>query len=200
MAGCLASKLLASLSGIRGAHATSYDWVRLATAIGTRDVDGHLWAQAQVVAPDSAALCSQHIHQWWFLGPFPCSMSEMDGDPVAALGGPNMVARNQQVYSELVLGGEVSWQLLPHSRAGEVLLQPSVDWNDLMGYMLLKCYFVTRCRTDRHLYRSIWATHWVNRSLGSLAVIQWQGWVMGEFALHQPAIIHIQCPVSQTLS
>jgi hypothetical protein len=76
-------------------------------------------------------LCSKHVHLWWFLGPFPVGMPEVDGDPVGDLRQPSF---SRQYYSELGEGdGVVKWQRRRGGPEGEVEVTPAVDWNDVVG-------------------------------------------------------------------
>ncbi|XP_030854704.1 uncharacterized secreted protein ARB_06907 [Strongylocentrotus purpuratus] len=112
---------------------------------------------------------SQFVNQWYFIGPFMIGKSEVDGDPIESWGGIVNVSRHRHekkaaFYSELVAGGVVKWQTYSQTKAGErVQIAPDVNWNELIS------------------------------SLGSLAITEWQGWVVGEFAVNAKGDVSIQC-------
>ncbi|XP_019641200.1 PREDICTED: uncharacterized secreted protein ARB_06907-like [Branchiostoma belcheri] len=100
------------------------------------------------------------VRKWHFLGPFVIGKIEMDGDPIASWGGIANVSstrfnKKAVFYSELVQGGEVKWSIVNQKSAGERLqVSPQLSWNDLV------------------------------MSLGSMAITEWQGWLVGEFAVN----------------
>ncbi|CAH1263725.1 Hypp2754 [Branchiostoma lanceolatum] len=100
------------------------------------------------------------VRKWHFLGPFVIGKIEMDGDPVAAWGGIVNVSttrfnKKAVFYSELIHDGEVKWSTINQKSAGERLqVSPQVGWNELV------------------------------MSLGSMAITEWQGWLVGEFAVN----------------
>ena len=113
---------------------------------------------------------SDFIKDWSFLGPFVIGKIEVDGDPLEAYGGIWNVSASRykktvKFYSELIPGGEVTWQSVKQTRSGEELrISPQIDWNQLVN------------------------------SLGSIAITEWQGWVLGEFAVNDNnQNILIQC-------
>ena len=113
---------------------------------------------------------SEYVKEWSFLGPFVIGKSEVDGDPVAACGGIKEASRhrfkkNVKFYSELVPGGEISWSTVKQSGPSSGLkIQPKVNWNELVN------------------------------SLGSMGITEWQGWLIGEFAVNENDMdVVIQC-------
>nr|XP_054758103.1 uncharacterized protein LOC129264279 [Lytechinus pictus] len=112
---------------------------------------------------------SQFVNHWHFIGPFVIGKSEVDGDPLEFLGGIRNVSRHRHdrkaaFYSELAAGGVIKWKTYSQTKAGErVQIAPDINWNDLIS------------------------------SLGSLAITEWQGWVVGEFAVNSKGDISVQC-------
>lgn len=110
------------------------------------------------------------IKQWHFLGPFVIGKSEVDGDPVEALGGIHNASKQRfqkktRYASELFPSGELTWKVYEQSRQQEyVQIQPQLNWNELVN------------------------------SLGSTGITEWQGWVVGEFAVNENNLnIGVQC-------
>ncbi|XP_072171857.1 uncharacterized protein [Diadema setosum] len=118
---------------------------------------------------------SDYVRQWHFVGPFVIGKSEVDGDPVEFWGGIANISRDRfdkkvTFYSELAAGGKVHWKAYPQTQAGESLrIAPDVPWNDLIS------------------------------SLGSMAISEWQGWVVGEFAVNSEGDVSFQCLGVHTL-
>ncbi|XP_013398622.1 uncharacterized secreted protein ARB_06907-like [Lingula anatina] len=102
---------------------------------------------------------SSFIKEWHFLGPFVIGKMEVDGDPVAAMGGIANVSANRykkgwKMFSELISDGEVKWQTHIQKAPGQILqISPDVKWGELVN------------------------------SLGSVGITEWQGWLVGEFAV-----------------
>lgn len=95
---------------------------------------------------------------------------ELDGDPVESYGGIEKLAKKryskkQRYLSELSPKGEVGWLVYKQSNKEEnVKIMPQLDWNDLVN------------------------------SLSSTGILEWQGWVVGEFAVNEEGSnIIIQC-------
>ncbi|XP_078593733.1 uncharacterized protein LOC144871759 [Branchiostoma floridae x Branchiostoma japonicum] len=138
--------------------------------------DGWVWSQLGEVydrqgEKKKASTCFQQaakltgkltdfVRKWHFLGPFVIGKIEMDGDPVASWGGIANVSatrfhKKAVFYSELIQGGELKWSTINQKSAGERLqVSPQVHWNELV------------------------------MSLGSMAITEWQGWMVGEFAIN----------------
>ncbi|XP_071799863.1 uncharacterized protein [Asterias amurensis] len=113
---------------------------------------------------------SSFIDTWHYIGPFVIGKIEVDGDPIEAYGGITVAARQRlnkkaRYFSELVPGGETSWKTYRQKNADDFLrITPDVNLNDLVT------------------------------SLGSLAITEWQGWVVGEFAVNsKDEDILVQC-------
>ena len=113
---------------------------------------------------------TSHIQEWSFLGPFVVGKSEVDGDPVESFGGIQNVAKYRlkkgvKFYSELLPGGEVHWsQVKQSSPEMAVPVQPNVNWNELVSV------------------------------LGSMGITEWQGWLVGEFAVNEKdLVVLVQC-------
>ena len=110
------------------------------------------------------------MRQWHFLGPFVIGKNELDGDPVEAYGGIREASKNrynkQERYaSELAADGQVGWLVYKQDTKSEMILVfPKIDWNDFVN------------------------------SLGSTAILEWQGWIVGEFAVNEEGLnVIIQC-------
>ena len=112
------------------------------------------------------------MEEWHYLGPFVIGKIEVDGDPVEGiLGGIHNASRSRfgkqtaKAFSEIVPGGEVTWQVYKSSSARDyVKVSPSVNWGDLVN------------------------------SLGSTGIMEWQGWAVAEFAVNANGLnIVIQC-------
>ncbi|XP_067681590.1 uncharacterized protein [Haliotis asinina] len=100
------------------------------------------------------------IKDWHFIGPFVIGKMELDGDPVEAFGGIQNVSKyrfqkESKFFSELVPDGVVKWMPY-HQKSKEQMLKitPKVNWNDLVS------------------------------SLGSMGITEWQGWIVGDFAVN----------------
>lgn len=148
--------------------------------------DGYLWSilgsQFSLKGQDSSAnYCfkqalkltgkvTSFIKQWYYLGPFVIGKSEFDGDPIEAFGGIYNISKyreskNQKFYSEFLPGGGVSWQKY-HQRQPKdsIKVQPNINWNELVS------------------------------SLSSMGITEWQGWLIGEFAVNSDHLnVAIQC-------
>eukprot|EP01051_Picozoa_sp_SAG22_P012723 SAG22_NODE_1349_length_4655_cov_6.900132_7_plen_240_part_00 len=79
-----------------------------------------------------------HIREWDVLGPFPIGKTEVDADPVAAMGGLANIARGSKrvrMLSEIAPGGYATWTKV-RSQNGNVQVQyPGVNWNQLLQWM-----------------------------------------------------------------
>ncbi|XP_052766387.1 uncharacterized protein LOC128207480 isoform X2 [Mya arenaria] len=113
---------------------------------------------------------SEYIKEWSFLGPFVIGKPEVDGDPVEAFGGIRLAARsrlkkNVKFYSELVPGGEIQWSQIKQAGPNSaVQVWPKVNWNELVN------------------------------SLGSMGITEWQGWLVGDFAVNEDDLdLVVQC-------
>ncbi|XP_060070908.1 uncharacterized protein LOC132550832 [Ylistrum balloti] len=113
---------------------------------------------------------SPYVASWDFIGPFVIGKMEIDGDPLEPFGGVFEVAKkrnnkNIKFFSELVHSGEVKWKTFKQSYADETIkISPQVNWNDLVN------------------------------SLSSMGITEWQGWVVGEFAVNEKdQIVVFQC-------
>lgn len=109
-----------------------------------------------------------HVPLWHFLGPFQIGKPEVDGDPVETLSGIKTAScqrynRNYIAYSELVNGGEIKWSKISPKENGVVSVSPKVDWSTLV------------------------------MGLQSMAVTEWQGWLIGDFSVNSEMTILIQC-------
>jgi hypothetical protein len=110
------------------------------------------------------------INTWHFIGPFVIGKIEVDGDPLEAWGGISAVAKQRyskkvSFFSELVPGGEVQWKTYQQINAHQPLqVTPDINFSELVS------------------------------SLGSLAITEWQGWLVGEFAVNsKDENILVQC-------
>ena len=127
---------------------------------GTSKFSGHANTCYKQAAKLTGKL-SPFVSTWHFLGPFVIGKNEVDGDPVAAVGGIREVAKTRlkkgiKYASELVVNGEVGWTTYRMKSAGQgVRVQPQINWNELVN------------------------------SLGSTAITEWQGWLVGELAVNE---------------
>ena len=110
------------------------------------------------------------------MGPFVIGKTEVDGDPIESQGGIKNAAKNRynkgaRYLSEVIQGGEVGWTVYKQARKGEpVKVAPQVNWNDLVN------------------------------SLGSVGIMEWQGWILGEIAVNEDnQNIVLQCLGVQTM-
>lgn len=99
------------------------------------------------------------IRGFHFLGPFVIGKGEVDGDPVEAFGGIRNVSRSRfssgvKLYSELLSQGEVTWTVYPERKNTYIVLSPPMNWGELVN------------------------------SLGSTGIMEWQGWIVAEFAVN----------------
>ena len=135
--------------------------------------------QASFSFSQSGKLRGKHdtiVKEWSFLGPFVIGKMELDGDPMEAFGGIKNVSQyrysNVNYYSELAEQGKVSWTVVKQPSQDEYLkITPPVQWNQLVN------------------------------SLGSMAITEWQGWLVGEFVVNDKnAHIAVQCLGVHTFS
>ncbi|KAL3875128.1 hypothetical protein ACJMK2_038060 [Sinanodonta woodiana] len=110
------------------------------------------------------------IKTWSFIGPFVIGKMELDGDPLEVFGGIKNVSKDRLVkgthfYSELAPNGTVEWMIFKQKSANDMVrIQPQINWNDLVS------------------------------SLGSMGITEWQGWVVGVFAVNDnEQNIIVQC-------
>lgn len=99
------------------------------------------------------------IRGFHFLGPFVIGKGEVDGDPVESFGGIRNVSRSRfssgvKLYSELISNGEVTWSHYPERKNTYIVISPPMNWGDLVN------------------------------SLGSTGIMEWQGWIVGEFSVN----------------
>lgn len=116
---------------------------------------------------------SPQIKEWHFIGPFVIGKTELDGDPIEYFGGIRNISRFRlkkgvKYFSELMPGGEITWKRYPSSglenNLSGIKISTEVNWNDLVS------------------------------SLGSMGITEWQGWVVGEFAVNEKDLnIIVQC-------
>nr|XP_006825285.1 PREDICTED: uncharacterized protein LOC102809823 [Saccoglossus kowalevskii] len=113
---------------------------------------------------------SSHVTTWHYIGPFVVGKPEIDGDPLEFYGGIYNASKYRydkkvKYYSELVPGAEIQWKkVLQKSATDNVQINPQINWNDLVS------------------------------GLGSMAITEWQGWAVGEFAVnHNNEDVLIQC-------
>ncbi|XP_070577207.1 uncharacterized protein [Ptychodera flava] len=113
---------------------------------------------------------SSHIQKWHYIGPFVVGKPEVDGDPLEFYGSVYNASRQRydkkvKYYSELVNGCEIQWKKITQKTAADsVQVNPQINWNELVS------------------------------GLGSLAITEWQGWAVGEFAVNQQnENVLIQC-------
>lgn len=108
---------------------------------------------------------------WWFLGPFPASKMEVDGDPAvsAQSSDPLRHGFRETVPSELQ-AEPVQWTSLPASAVTptadgtRVAVGLHINWNELV------------------------------QTLTSMAVLQWQGWAVTAFVLPRQTRVLVSCP------
>ncbi|XP_064601403.1 LOW QUALITY PROTEIN: uncharacterized protein LOC135467560 [Liolophura sinensis] len=116
---------------------------------------------------------SPQVKEWHFIGPFVIGKTELDGDPVEYFGGIRNISRFRlkkgvKYFSELIPGGEITWKVFSSSghenSLSGIKISSEVNWNDLVS------------------------------SLGSMGITEWQGWVVGEFAVNEKDLnIVVQC-------
>ncbi|CAI9730593.1 secreted ARB_06907-like [Octopus vulgaris] len=141
---------------------------------------GHLYLQKPQPQTTQANFCfkqavkqstknSLSVNEWYYIGPFVIGKMELDGDPLAAYGGIRNVSlyrlkKNNKYLSEIVPNGEVKWKVYRHLGESLIRISPELEWNDLVG------------------------------SLGSMGITEWQGWIVGEFAINEKEqTVIIQC-------
>ncbi|XP_038066262.1 uncharacterized protein LOC119736285 [Patiria miniata] len=110
------------------------------------------------------------IGTWHFIGPFVIGKNEVDADPLESWGGIVTAAsqrynKKASFYSELVPGGEVQWKTYQQTNGHQPLqITPDINFSELVT------------------------------SLGSLAITEWQGWLVGEFAVNgKDENVIVQC-------
>ncbi|KAH3844315.1 hypothetical protein DPMN_086573 [Dreissena polymorpha] len=113
---------------------------------------------------------SEYVKEWSFIGPFVIGKTEVDGDPVESFGGIREVSKfrfkkNAKMYSELSSGGEINWMFIKQAGPDKgIQVQPKINWNELVN------------------------------SLGSMGITEWQGWLVGEFAVNEKGLdLIVQC-------
>ena len=121
---------------------------------------------------------SKYVKRWYYLGPFVIGKWEVDGDPVEAYGGIRNISHSRlkskqekQFISELGINGVISWETYNQGREGDQIhVMPKVNWNDLVN------------------------------SLGSTGITEWQGWIVGEFAVNGNNVnVVLQCQYVHTV-
>lgn len=130
-------------------------------------------SQASTCFKQASKLTGKHtayIKEWSFLGPFVIGKTEVDGDPVESYGGICNVSKHRfkkgvKFFSELLPGGEIPWSQIKQSGPDTAVhIKPGVNWNELVN------------------------------SLGSMGITEWQGWLVGEFAVNEKALhCLVQC-------
>ena len=111
---------------------------------------------------------SDSFATWHFLGPFVIGKIEVDGDPVEQYGGITKVARERYQKKKKFIS-ELADKgevswQIIPSTGSTVQIMPQVNWNDLV------------------------------RSLGSMGITEWQGWLVTEFAVNDNNVnVNIQC-------
>ena len=115
-------------------------------------------------------IVSNFVRGWYFIGPFVIGKAEVDGDPVEAFGGISDVSKSRlskkfKLFSELMPNGEVAWKKIPEKKEGDFIqIAPEINWGDFVN------------------------------SLGSVGIMEWQGWVVSEFAVNEnDKNIVVQC-------
>ena len=126
-----------------------------------------LAAMVQVLVPAAEATAPTSYE---YVGPFAMGKTELDGDPLAAHGGPDAVfARHeagdkQRFLSELATGGYVGWTTLRSARgSGATRIEPKVNWNQLVS------------------------------GLAGRGVLEFQGWAFGRVNIHEPGRYLASC-------
>ncbi|XP_041353509.1 uncharacterized secreted protein ARB_06907-like isoform X2 [Gigantopelta aegis] len=114
------------------------------------------------------------VTEWQALHPFVIGKMELDGDPLEAFGGIHNVSlfrfqKGVRYFSELVTNGEVRWITVTPHAADQVQIGSQVNWNDLVS------------------------------SLGSMGITEWQGWLVGEFAVNENDGVIMQCMGASTV-
>lgn len=155
-------------------------------ALDAKNNDGFQWSALGMLyqkkgQSSQAASCFKHasnlsgkvspyVTSWDFIGPFVIGKMELDGDPLEPFGGIIEVSKkrnnkNVKLFSELLPKGEIQWKSYKQSHAGETIqISPKVNWNDLVN------------------------------SLSSMGITEWQGWVVGEFAVNdKDQMVVFQC-------
>ncbi|XP_033736186.1 LOW QUALITY PROTEIN: uncharacterized secreted protein ARB_06907-like [Pecten maximus] len=155
-------------------------------ALDTKENDGFQWSalgmlyqrkgqSSQAVscfryASKLSGKVSPFVTSWDFIGPFVIGKMELDGDPMEPFGGIFEVSKkrnnkNVRFFSELVPKGEIQWKTFKQTYNGETIkISPQVNWNDLVN------------------------------SLSSMGITEWQGWVVGEFAVNEKdQMVVFQC-------
>ena len=108
------------------------------------------------------------ITLWHFIGPFQIGKAEIDGDPLEAFGGIGKIlcqryGKDFQAYSELAPRGIVRWSTIEPAKDRITVESKLDDWDTLVFH------------------------------LDSSAVLEWQGWLVGDFRLNSEMTILIRC-------
>lgn len=104
---------------------------------------------------------SKFIKKWYFVGPFTIGKNEVDGDPLEDFGGIKNVTKHRWTrkafyYSELLNKGELKWTTIDVKNEKESInVAPPAEWNELI------------------------------LSLQSIAIAEWQGWIVGDFVVNE---------------
>ena len=77
----------------------------------------------------ATAASSAEIGTWFFLGPFQCGKTELDGNPVDIMQVP--VADRTTYFSELSDSGKVGWSAVGKG-SGRVHVAPRINWNKVI--------------------------------------------------------------------
>ncbi|XP_074660573.1 uncharacterized protein LOC141913023 isoform X2 [Tubulanus polymorphus] len=110
---------------------------------------------------------SPYFTLWHYVAPFSVGKTEFDGDPIGGIhkAANYRYAKASKFYSELISGSEVKWMKIKQSHAEEnIKITPNVNWQELIN------------------------------SMGSLALTEWQGWAVSDFAVNEDNMnIVFQC-------
>ena len=113
--------------------------------------------------------------KWSVLGPFACSMNEMDGSPKLFSEKNNLMSAkipskltkdmlNKNYYTEFKHDGITKWKGLAEASDAFTVSFPDVQWQSLV------------------------------QSLSSTEALQWQAWIVGEFFISEDqTLIEITC-------
>eukprot|EP00301_Raphidiophrys_heterophryoidea_P006222 c12528_g1_i1.p1 GENE.c12528_g1_i1~~c12528_g1_i1.p1 ORF type:complete len:916 (-),score=213.85 c12528_g1_i1:50-2758(-) len=113
------------------------------------------------------------LGDWWVFGPFPVGKTEIDGDPVARVGGvmalwpPNS---SFTLHSELVTGAEAKWNKMKNTIRGVSVEFSNVNWNNIV------------------------------QSLNSMQAMEFQAWAVSEVKIARPMCVVVQCNGLHTIT
>jgi hypothetical protein len=162
-------KLLSCLvKGLDSSNGDALKWTLLGEAFEQKNER----SKANVCFRESARLMgklSKFIKKWYLIGPFTIGKNEIDGDPLEDFGGIKNASKQRWTkkvfyYSELVKGGELKWTTIDiQNERDSINISPATEWNELI------------------------------LSLQSIGIAEWQGWIVGDFAVNEDGTFLFQC-------